>query len=87
MDNKERIVEECRIQKVGDKMSTTKTEKRSLNNFDDKNFYLNNIRSYPHDKRLYLFKRDLIKRINTTAIKLLIKLELDESKETLKKFS
>ena len=36
MDNKERIVEECRIQKVGDKMSTIKTKKRSLNNFDDK---------------------------------------------------
>ena len=83
MDNKETIVEECRIQKVGDKMSTIKTKKRSLNNFDDKIFYLNNIRSYPHDKRLDLFKRDLIKKNNTTAIKLLKKLEFDESKAAL----
>ena len=30
MDNKERIVEECRIQKVGDKMSTIKTKKEQL---------------------------------------------------------
>ena len=36
MDKKERIVDECRIQKFGDKMSTIKTSKRSLNNFDDK---------------------------------------------------
>ena len=58
MDNKERIVEECRTQKVGGNMSTIKTNKRSLNNFDDKRFYINNINSYPHDENLYLFKRD-----------------------------
>ena len=59
MDNKEGIVVECRIQKVGDKMSTIKTKKRGLNNFDDKRFYVYNIKSYPHDKRIYLLKRDL----------------------------
>ena len=52
MDNKERIVGECRIQKFVDKMSTNKTKKRSPNKFDDKRFYVNNIKSYPHDKRL-----------------------------------
>ena len=34
MDNKERIIEECRILEVGDKMSTIKTKKRSLNKLD-----------------------------------------------------
>ena len=36
IDNKERSVEECRIQKDGDKMTTIKSNKRNLNNFDDK---------------------------------------------------
>ena len=63
MDNKERSLEECRIQKVGDIVTTIKTSKRSLNNFDDKRFYVNNIKSYPHDENLYLFKRDLINKI------------------------
>ena len=44
-------------------MTTTKTSKISLNIFDDKRFYVNNIKSYAHDKELYLFKRDLINRI------------------------
>ena len=34
-------------------MTTTKTSKISLNIFDDKRFYVNNIKSYPHDKELY----------------------------------
>ena len=42
-------------------MTTTKTSKISLNTFDDKRFYVNNIKSYPHDENLYLIKRDLIK--------------------------
>ena len=62
MYNKERVVDECRIQKVGDNLTTTKTSKISLNTFDDKRFYVNNIKSYPHDENLYLFKRDLIKK-------------------------
>ena len=36
MENKERIVKERKTQRVGDKRSTIKTSKRSLNNFDDK---------------------------------------------------
>ena len=44
-------------------MTKTKTSKISLNSFDDKRFYVNNIKSYPHDKNLYLFKRDLVKKI------------------------
>ena len=63
MNNTQRTVDECRIQKVGDNMTTTKTSKISLNTFDDKRFYVNNIKSYPHDENLYLFKRDLIKMI------------------------
>ena len=34
----ERTVDECRIQKVGDNMTTTKTGKIILNTFDDKRF-------------------------------------------------
>ena len=83
MDNKERIVEECRLQKVGDRMSTIKTNKRSLNNFDDKRFNVNNIKSYPHDENLYLFKRDLVNKNNNTTLEILIKLGLDVSEESL----
>ena len=38
MYNTGRSVDECRIQKVGDNMTTTKTSKISLNTFDDKRF-------------------------------------------------
>ena len=62
MYNTERTVDECRIQKVGDNMTTTKTSKISLNTFDDKRFYVNNIKSCPHDENLYLFKRNLINK-------------------------
>ena len=44
-------------------MTTTKTSKISLNTFDDKKFYVNNIKSYPLDENLYLFKRDLVNKI------------------------
>ena len=47
-----------------------KTNKRSLNNFDDKRFYVNNNKSYPHDENLYLFKTDLIIKINNTTLEL-----------------
>ena len=30
-------------------------------------FYVNNIKNYPHDKDLYLFKRDLLNRIREAA--------------------
>ena len=63
MYNTERTENECRIQKVGDNITTTKTSKIILNTFDDKRFYVNNIKSYPHDENLYLFKRDLVKKI------------------------
>ena len=64
IDNKERIVEESRIQKVGSCMATIKLNKRSLSNFDDKRFYVNNIKSYPLDENMYLFKRDLVNKIS-----------------------
>ena len=91
MDDKERIVDQCRIQKVGDKMTTIKTSKRSLNNFDDKRFYVNNITSYPLDENLYLFKRDLIKMIreqaplvvNQSGSPIKLNLELDKDKDLL----
>ena len=63
MYNTERSVDECRIKKVGDNMTTTKTSKISLNTFDDKRIYKNNIKSYPHDENLYLFKKDLVNKI------------------------
>ena len=64
-------------------MTTTKTSLISLNTFDVKRFYVKNIKSYLHDENLYLFKRGLIKKINTTPIELLIKLGLDARKESL----
>ena len=64
IDNKERIVEESRIQNVGSCMATIRISKRSLSNFDDKRFYVNNIKSYPLDENMYLFKRDLLKKIS-----------------------
>ena len=66
-------------------MTTTKTSKISLNTFDDKRFYVNNIKSYPHDENLYLFKRDLINKIKNASLELLIKLglELDINKDSL----
>ena len=66
--------------KVGDNMTTTKTSKNSLNIFDDKKFYVNNIKSYPHDENLYLFKRDLVNKINNSILELLLKLGLNVSK-------
>ena len=72
MCNTQRTVGECRI-----------LSKISLNTFDDKRFYVNNIKSYPHDENLYLFKRDLVNIINNTTLELLIKLGLDVSKESL----
>ena len=77
MYNTERSVDECRIQKVGDNMTTTKTSKISLNTFDDKRFYVNNIKSYPHDENLYLFKRDLINMIREAGSSIKLNLELD----------
>ena len=63
MYNKQRTVQESKILKIGDSMTTTKTSKISLNTFDDKRFYVKNIKSYPHYENLFLFKRDLINQI------------------------
>ena len=65
-----RTVEKCRIHKVGDNMTTSKTSKISLNLFDDKGYYENVIRSYPHDENPYLFKRVIINKIKKTSIDL-----------------
>ena len=67
-NNTQRTVDESRIQKVGDSMTSTKTSKISSNIFHDKRFYENNIKNYPHDKQLYLFKRDLINRIQEQTL-------------------
>ena len=64
IDNKERTVEESRIQKVGNCMTTIKLSERSLSNFDDKRFYVNNRKSYPLDENMCLFKRDLLNKIS-----------------------
>ena len=83
MYNTQRTVDDCRIQKFGDNMTRTKTSEISLNTFDDKRFYVNNIKSYPHDENLYLFKRDLVNKINNSTLELLVKIGLDISKESL----
>ena len=57
---------------------TTKLSKTSLNSFNDKRLYVNNITSYPHDESLYLFKRDLLNKINTAPHELLIKLDKEK---------
>ena len=64
IDNKERIVGETRIQKVESFLAIIKISKRSLSNFDDKRFYVNNTKSYPLDENMYLFKRDLLNNIS-----------------------
>ena len=51
-------------------MSTIKTNKRSLNNFDDKSLYVNNIKIYPHNENLYLFKKDLGNKTGRTSLDL-----------------
>ena len=61
--NTQRTVDECKILKVDDNMTTTKTSKIRLNTFDDKKFYVNNIKIYPHDENLYLFRRDLVSKM------------------------
>ena len=37
---------------------------------DDKRFFVNNIKSYPHDENLYLFKRDLVNKVNVASLDL-----------------
>ena len=63
MDIKEKTVEESRFQKLGKCVTTIKISKRSLSNFDDKRFYVYNIKSYPIDENMYLFKRNLLNKI------------------------
>ena len=63
MYDKQRTVDEFRIQKVAGNMTTTKTSKISLNTSDDKRFDVIIINSYPHDENLFLFKGDLVKKI------------------------
>ena len=80
-------------------MATIKTSKRSFSNFDDERFDVNNIRSYPLDENMYLFKRDLVNKIceqtssvasqagsliNNTTLELLIKLGIDVSKKIIR---
>ena len=71
-------------------MATIKISKRSLNNFDDKRFYVYNIKNYPLAENMYLFKRDLVNKICevgsliiNTLLELLIKIGLDVSNESL----
>ena len=63
-------------------MTTTKTSKNSLNTFDDKRFYVNNFKSYPHDENLYLFKRYLVNK-TCEAGSLIKNASLDGDKDLL----
>ena len=58
MYNTPRTVDECRIQKAGDNMTTTKASKISLNTFDDKRFYVNKIKSILM-MRIYLNSKEI----------------------------
>ena len=53
----------------------------SLNSFDDKRFCENSVKGYPHNENLYLLKRDLIDKIVTAPVDLLIKLGLGFDKD------
>ena len=70
MYNEQRTVDECKLQKIGYNMTKTKTNKLSLNTFDDKKFYVNKFKSYPHDENLYLFKKDLVNKIHAASLDL-----------------
>ena len=71
-----------RIQKVDDNITTTKTNKISLNTFDD----------YPHDENLYIFKRTLVNKIKKTSLDLdknqlannILELPINEDRELFK---
>ena len=58
MNNTQRTIDECRIQKVGDNMTTTKTSKISLNIFDDKRFYVKNIKVILM-MRIYIYSKEI----------------------------
>ena len=58
MYNTERIVDECRIQKVGDNMPTTKTSKISLNTFSDKRFYVKTLKANLM-MRIYIYSKEI----------------------------
>ena len=47
-------------------MTTTKTSK--IYTFDDKRFYVINIKNYPHHENRYIFKQDLVNKINAAAL-------------------
>ena len=64
----QRTVDKCRIQKVGDNRTTTKTSKLSINTFDDKRFYVKKFKSYVYNENLYLFKRDQVNKIRKTSL-------------------
>ena len=85
MNNTQSSIDECRIQKVGDNMTTRKTSKISLNVFDDKRFYVNNIKSYPHYENLHLFKRDLVNKICERTSSMASQASLSLNKEQLVK--
>ena len=53
---------------MGDNLTTRKTSKIGLNTFDDQRLYVNNIKSYPHDEKLYLFNRGLGNKINAALL-------------------
>ena len=58
MNNTQRTADESRIQKVGDSMTTTKISKISLNIFDDKRFYVKNIK-FIHMIRNYMYLKGI----------------------------
>ena len=82
MNNTQRTIDECRIQKVGDNMTTTKTSKIGLNKFDDKRFYVNNIKVILM-MRIYIYSRDLVNKICERTSSMASQASLNLNKEQL----
>ena len=78
-NNEKKTVEECRIQKVEDKTSTIETSKTNPAEFGDENFIENHLL----DNYLYLFKQDLINKINAASLEKLVELEQLIGKELI----
>ena len=59
MNDKEKVLTDSRVQKLGDKMVTTRRENKSLNTSDDTKFLCENVQNNPHYKICYLYRKDL----------------------------
>ena len=59
MYNTQRSVDECRMQKVGDNMTTTKTRNVSLSTFDEKKDFMYIILKVILMMRIYIYSKEI----------------------------